>query len=229
VMDAVYSGDSNNPTSTSGNVDQAVNPVITSTALTSSLNPATYPRAVKFTATVTSKTGGIIPAGVVDFYDGKTFLGAPRLNTSGVTTFTPSTLTAGTHTITAVYSGEGDAAGSPAGPLQGMPSTSNTVTQTINTIRSTTTLASSLNPSTAGQSVTFTATVSNGTKSVPTGTVAFHDGTVTIGTGTLDSTGTATFTTSTLAAGTHQIAAFYSGDVNDNKSHTTALAQVVNP
>jgi hypothetical protein len=28
--------------------------------------------------------------------------------------------------------------------------------------------------------------------------------------------------------GTHQIAACYSGDPNDNKSHTSALAQVVN-
>jgi outer membrane protein assembly factor BamB len=228
VMDAVYSGDSNNPTSTSGNVDQAVNPVITSTALTSSLNPATYGKSVKLTATVTAKTGGIIPAGAVNFYNGNTFLGSSKLNTSGITTLTTTTLPAGTDHLMAVYSGLGNAAGSPAGPLQGMPSTSNSVTETVNPAATTTTLASSLNPSTAGQSVTITATVANGSKNIPTGTVTFKDGTTTLSTGKVSSSGTATFTTSTLAAGTHQITASYGGDANDKASVSKAVAQVVN-
>jgi hypothetical protein len=64
---------------------------------------------------------------------------------------------------------------------------------------------------TAGQSVTFSATVAPTTGSgSPTGTVTFLDGAVTLGTGSLAS-GTASFTGS-LAAGTHSITASYGGD-----------------
>src|SRR5437667_8058740 len=77
------------------------------------------------------------------------------------------------------------------------------------TTSTTTTLASSLNPSTAGTSVTFTATV---TGSAPTGNVAFTaDGTTITGcsavalpTGSANSK-TATCSTTSLAAGTHSI------------------------
>ena len=75
--------------------------------------------------------------------------------------------------------------------------------------RTTTTLTSSLNPSTYGQAVTFTAVV---TPAPPDGeTVTFMQGTNVMGTGTL-SGGSATFTTSTLAAGTDTIKAVYAGD-----------------
>jgi outer membrane protein assembly factor BamB len=226
---AVYSGDSNNPTSTSNNVVQAVNPAITSTALASSLNPATYGQAVTLTGTVTVQNGGFVPTGVVNFFNGTSFIGDAPLNSKGVATFTTSKLPAGTDTLTAVYPGGGNAAGSPAGALQGVPSTSNTVKETINPADTTTSLASSLNPSTVGQSVTFTATVSNGTKDIPTGTVTFLNGTTTLGTGTLNSSGIATFATSTLPAGTNEITASYGGDANDGTSVSSALAQVVNP
>jgi outer membrane protein assembly factor BamB len=226
---AVYSGDSSNPASTSNNVVQAVNPEITSTALASSLNPATYGQAVTLTGTVTVQNGNFIPTGVVNFFNGASFVGDAALNNKGIATFTTSKLPAGTDTLTAVYPGGGNAAGSPAGALQGVPSTSNTVTETVNPAATTTSLASSLNPSTEGQSVTFTATVSNGSKNVPTGTVTFLNGTTTLGTGTLNSSGTATFTTSTLPAGTDEITASYGGDANNGTSVSAALAQVVNP
>lgn len=89
---------------------------------------------------------------------------------------------------------------------------------------SSTTLASSSNPSTYGNSVTFTATV---TPSAATGTVTFKDGTTTLGTGTLSS-GKATFSTSTLAAGSHSVTAAYGGDTNYNTSTSSALTQTVN-
>jgi hypothetical protein len=224
---AVYSGDSSNPASTSNDVVQAVNPAITSTALASSLNPATYGQAVTLTGTVTVKNGGFTPTGAVNFYNGSQFIGTANLKANGTAAFTTSTLPAGTDKLTAIYPGGGNAAGSPAGALQGVPSTSNTVTETINQAATTTGLASSLNPSTEGQSVTFTATVSNGSTSLPTGTVTFLNGTTTLGTGTL-SGGVATFTTSTLPAGTDEITASYGGDANDETSVSSALAQVVN-
>jgi outer membrane protein assembly factor BamB len=228
-IDAVYSGDSSNPASTSNSITQAVNPALTSTALKSSLNPATYGHAVTLTGTVTVVNGGFTPTGVVNFYHGTHFLGDGKLNSSGVATFTTSTLPAGTDTLTAIYPGGGNAGGSPAGALQGHPSTSNKVTETINPAATATSLSSSLNPSTVGQSVTFTATVSNGSANVPTGTVTFLNGTTTLGTATLNSSGVAAFTTSTLPAGTDEITASYGGDANDKTSVSSALAQVVNP
>src|SRR5207302_7181137 len=72
-----------------------------------------------------------------------------------------------------------------------------------------TALASSANPSTQGQAVTFTATVTS-PGGTPTGTVTFKDGANIQGTGTLAG-GQATFTTSALALGQHSITAVYEG------------------
>ena len=84
-------------------------------------------------------------------------------------------------------------------------------------------LASSANPSTFGQSVTFVATV---TGSSPTGTVTFRDGATVLGTSPLGA-GQATFTMSTLSVGSHSITAAYSGDANNAASTSAALNQVV--
>jgi hypothetical protein len=133
---------------------------------------------------------------------------------SGKATYTTSTLTAGSHSITASYGGN----------TTYNASTSSTLTQTVNKANSTTTLASSANPSIYGSSVKFTATV---TASTCTGTVTFKDGTTTLGTGTLSS-GKATFTTSTLTAGSHSIIGSYAGDSNCNSSASSGLTQTVN-
>jgi hypothetical protein len=93
-------------------------------------------------------------------------------------------------------------------------------------------LASSLNPSTYGDSVTFTALVKHG--SSPSGTVTFMDGVTSLGTGTLGSitaTGaTATFATSTLSVSgsPHSITAVYGGDGSNSGSTSVALSQTVN-
>jgi hypothetical protein len=89
----------------------------------------------------------------------------------------------------------------------------------------TTTLTSSLNPSTSGASVTFTATVS---PSVPNGeTVTFYNGGASIGTGTTSSSH-ATLTTSALPVGSDSITAAYAGDSSYNASTSGVLTQVVN-
>ena len=99
-------------------------------------------------------------------------------------------------------------------------------------LATTTTLTSSLNPSTSGQSVTFTATVTASySYDVPTGTVSFYDGSTLLGSGTLSTANgvtTATVTTASLAVGTHSITATYSGDSNDLPSTSAALSQTVN-
>jgi hypothetical protein len=97
-------------------------------------------------------------------------------------------------------------------------------TYVLNT--STTSVGSAPNPSAQGQSVTFTATVS-ASPVAPTGSVIFKDGASAFGAGTLSS-GTATFSTDSLAPGTHSITAFYAGDANSNVSTSSGLTQTVN-
>jgi len=104
-----------------------------------------------------------------------------------------------------------------------------------------TSLVSSLNPSNYGEAVTFTATVT-AASGVPTGTVTFFEN-VPVGSQknaqtagadstsnvvTLDSSGTATFTTSALSAGLHSMVAVYSGDASYNGSTSNTIGQVVN-
>ena len=86
----------------------------------------------------------------------------------------------------------------------------------VNVVRAltTTTLASSANPSVVGQPVTFTAAVSSTSPGRPTGTVTFFDGATQIGAPqALPATGPdqASLTTSTLRARTHSITARYNG------------------
>jgi hypothetical protein len=89
-------------------------------------------------------------------------------------------------------------------------------------------LSSSPNPSTKGQEVTFTAVVSSTAGTPPDGeTVSFLKGKAVLGTGSLNA-GSATFTTSSLPAGTNAIKAEYSGDVNYNSSTSAVVKQVVN-
>jgi hypothetical protein len=90
-------------------------------------------------------------------------------------------------------------------------------------------VTSSLNPSTSGQSVTFTATVkgSVNTTSVPTGAVIFKDGAITLGSVSL-SAGKASFTTSSLAVGKHKLTATYSGSSTFNPNTSGTLVQTVN-
>jgi hypothetical protein len=97
------------------------------------------------------------------------------------------------------------------------------------TNQSTTQLISGLNPSEAGQLVTFTATVSNGGASTPTGNVTFLDGSSPLGTMALNASGQATFSVSFLAVGPHSITASYEGDGKSTPSKSTAVVQTVNP
>lgn len=195
--------------STSSILTQTVNRITSSTSVSSSLNPSTYGNSVRFTATVTPSTA----TGTVTFKDNGTSIGTGTL-TSGTATLSISTLAVGSHPITAAYGGD----------TYNAPSTSSTLTQTVNAIASSTSLSSSSNPSTYSNSVTFTATV---TPSSATGTVTFKDNGASIGTGTL-SGGTATYSTSTLAVGSHPITAAYGGDTNDSASTSSTLTQIVN-
>src|SRR5258708_38729683 len=193
-----------------------MHPVATSPTLSSSLNPSTYGQKVTFTAVVTPSLGAAPPDGeTVTFMKGTTVLGTGTLS-GGSATFMTSTLPAGTAYIRAVYGGDSNFAGSK----------SNTVKQVVNKATTATTLASSLNPSNFGESVTFTATVTPQFGGTVKGSVTFYDGTTALKTVSV-SGGVAKFTTSTLTSGAHSITATYNGNSNFTGS-SASLTQTVN-
>ncbi|HKW89459.1 MAG TPA: Ig-like domain-containing protein [Candidatus Acidoferrales bacterium] len=216
---AVYGGDSNFTGSTSAVLTQVVNKIATTTsALTSSLNPSTYGQAVTYSASVISATG-VIPNGSVTFKDGTTTLGSVGLNSSGVANFTTTKTSAGTRSITGFFGGSTDYAASTS------PVFAQVVSQAATTTSAPT---SSLNPSTYGQAVTYSASVISATGAVPGGSVTFKDGTTTLGSVGLNSSGVANFTTTKTPAGSGSITAVYTGTVNFAGSTSPALAQTVN-
>ena len=214
-----YSGDTNFVASSSS-VGQVVNQALTSAALAVTSNPTVYGQVVTLTATmaVMAPGAGTVPDSVT-FYNGATSLGSGTL-TNDVATLDVSNLPAGTNSLTVVYTGNGDFYGS----------TSAVVTEVVNQAESGLVGETSVSPSVFGQSVTFTATVTNAVATggdAPTGTVDFFDGVTNIGSGTM-SNGVATLTVSSLSVGTHDILMSYSGDANFFAS-SNDVSQVVIP
>jgi len=204
---------------------QTVNEQVTVTvANTSGNNPSLYGQAVTFTATVS--ISGNVPFGTdttVSFYDGATLLGTSTMNASGVATFTTSTVTPlplGKNSITATYTDTNNVTGTSTPLIQVVQQSTATVVTSNN------------NPSTYGQSVTFTATVTATGIQAPTGTVTFYDGTTKLGTNPLTANGAtaaaATLSISTLTVGTHSITGVYNSDASDVTSTSAVLSQVVN-
>src|SRR2546425_5128357 len=165
--------------------------------------------------------GGGAPTGTVATFSPTTFTGSGTSKTTTLTITTSAATPVGVRNFT-VTAGGNDTGGSV---------TSNNFSFQLNKADTTTSVASGTNPSVFGQSVTFTATVtvnSPGT-GTPTGTVTFKDGVATLGTGTLNGWAQATFTTSSLGAGSHSVTATYGGDGSFNASPpSSTLTQTVN-
>ena len=201
-----------------------------------SQSPAVVGQPVTFTTTLASTNGGAMPTGSITYsYTSGTNTQAnstpvtlgtvPVVN--GQATYTTSALLPDHYHIIATYSGDA---------TDGYSAGSTVFVQAI--LETTTTnLNSSVNPSTVGQSVTFTATVNpNGTSFYPIGSVSFMDGAAVLATITLNSSPpggsppyqeTVSFTTSSLPAGSDAITAVYSGDLNFNGSTSNTVIQRV--
>ncbi len=212
---AVYSGDTNHATSTSTAFPQEIELATSTVQLTASGSPLIFGRTLTLTAVVGGD--GSIPTGSVTFLDGATTLGTATINASGQATLTVSTLATGSHSLTASYPGD----------IKDKPSTSNNLTEVITQATTGMVLVSSNNPSVAGTTVSFVATL-NSTGSIPAGQIVFSDGATTLGSALLDSSGIARVSLASLGAGTHTIVASFAGDTDHAASASTALAQVVN-
>jgi hypothetical protein len=226
ITAAYTSGDTNHNSGATGTYTQTVNANASITTLVSSLNPSVYGQAVNFTATVTAGA-----TGSVQFNSDGVALGSPvPLNSGTATSGNVTALAAGTHSITAVYSGDSNYAAS-----------TGTVHQSVTQAGEGVTITSNLYPSGYGQAVTFTATITannglfkrrNGVKPQDvTGSVTWSTNTgcgstavtSTPGTGT----GTATCTTNVLPVGNDAVTAAYSGDNNHNGGTIGSFSQEV--
>lgn len=205
-----------------GGVIYSVSKASTSTALASSMNPSAAGEEIVFTATVSKPSNSPIaaqPTGTVTFKNGDLVLKSVPL-TAGQATYSASDLSIGTHQITAVYSGDGAFGTSTSAPV------SQVITETAAAKKATTTtVTSTRNPSTAGQSVSLQATVT-GKSGTPTGTLTFMDGDTVLDTIPV-TLAAATFTTTEFTAGTHSITVIYSGDNEYEGSISAPLAQRV--
>src|SRR3989475_8493742 len=187
--------------------------------MTSTPNPSTFGQAVTLSATVHAPAGDpLVPTGTVTFKDGATTLASVAM-VNGSASLVTSALAAGAHSLTASYSGS----------LEFAVSTSAVVNQTVNKGQTTTTLTSTPNPSTAGQAVTLSTTVTAVAPAVgvPTGSVTFMDGATPLATVALVN-GSASLVTSALTTGNHSLTAVYSGSANFLTSTSPAVTQVVN-
>jgi hypothetical protein len=189
-----------------------------------------------FTATVTPNTAGTTgPTGTVTF----TVDNVAQTPVAALSTASPYTATfqtdfpsAGTHVVSATYSGDGNYTASTSAGVSVKVVSSGTQTTTTAVAASPTSFA-------IGASLTLTATVTGQTAGTLTGPVTFTTAGTTIGTVkqvTLGAgnTATATLTVTTAAslgfvAGTDTITATYGGDSFNATSSGTTTVAVTNP
>jgi len=194
--------------------------ISTTTTLTSSLNPVPANHTVVFTAAITSQNGGKV-TGTVTFQHrpaaGANYFPNPTVPVvDNRASWSNSYYDPGPYTISAVYSGDLNNIGSSA-----------TLTQYVQFYASRTLVVSSGSPTSVGQPVTFTATVTSKYFKIPDGElVTFHDGATAIASVPLVG-GTAKYTTSSLSAKTHVIRVHYAGDKTILPS-SGAVTQIVN-
>ncbi|MEU9965566.1 beta strand repeat-containing protein [Streptomyces malaysiensis] len=200
---------------------------MSTTTVTSTPNPSVFGQSVTYTATVSGITAGTAPFGDVTFViTGGPTLGPVTLTAtgpdSGTASVADSTLAAGSHLVTANFVNSTDPSDNSSG----------TTIQQVNQSATTTTVTFVPPAPVCGETVTLTASVAavppgSGT---PTGTVTFiisADGPTV--TGTLDASGNASVTVPGLSVGTHQVAAFYSGDADFAASNSPLTPLTVNP
>ncbi len=218
TVEALFTSADTNFNDSSDSLDggQTVNKRDTLTTVSSSLNPSTFGENVTFTATVvgTGAGAGNPAGGSVQFkIDGANF-GAPVALVAGSATTSTSSLTAGNHTVEALFTSADTNFNDSSDSLDGG--------QTVNKRDTLTTVSSSLNPSTFGENVTFTATVVGtgaGAGNPAGGSVQFKIDGANFGAPVALVAGSATTSTSSLTAGNHTVEAFFtSTDANFNDS-----------
>ena len=218
TITATYTADTRFQPSSSASVQEVVVGADTSTALTSSPNPAAVTQVVTFTANVRALQAGTnIPTGTVTLLDGSAVIGTAPLSATGSAVFNISTLSFGVHNISARYGGSANFNPSSA-----------TLNEAVTAIGTALALTAAPNPANTGQAVTLTARATAVLAGmVPFGVVTFRDGMTVLGTAPLSETGIATFTISTLAVGSHPLQAILAAKPTFAGSSSAVVDEVV--
>ena len=180
--------------------------------LTASTLTPPYGSNLLLTATLSPASG----TGIVTFKNNGVVLGTATV-VNGVAPFVTSSLTVGSHSITATYSGSYDV----------KPSTSNALAVVVSTGITFINLTSSVNTESLGNTITFTVNVTS-PSGLPTGVIDLKDNGTVILSSTLTN-GIATFSVDTLSVGTHPITATYYTDRNFSTISSSSINIVVTP
>jgi sugar lactone lactonase YvrE len=216
AITVTFAGDTNYGPGTSPVLTQVVNQAQTATLLAAAPNPAFAGGAIALTATVKLTQGVNVPTGAVTFTSGSVILGSAAIGATGLATVN-ITLGIGNYSIVATYSGDLNDAASASSPLP----------LTVQIATTSTAVTAIPSPATVDSPVAITAKVT-GNGGIPTGVITFSADGASIGTASLDATGSATLSNSSLAPGTHSITASYAGDTNDSPSTSPAISLLVN-
>jgi hypothetical protein len=165
--------------------------------------------------------GAGVPTGSVSFFDGTTKIADVALDGSGAADTQIAALSAGAHSFTVAYAGDGNFAGATSDPLS----------LTAVARRATTALSASTQSAVFGQSITLNAQVSDDEGAVTDGAVTFTDTTTSqvLGVAALDTNGNASVSTSALALGDHAIAASFGGNTDGDSASTASTTVTVAP
>jgi len=195
----------------------------TETVLVASPTTVYTSQTVRLTVTVTGNSAAV-PAGNVTFLDGTTTLGVQQIYSNSLLELDTNLLSAGTHSLTAVYQGWQDPFNEQA---IYQPSTSPPVHVIVNATATATSLTASTTSATAGTLITFSADVSSNS-TTPFGGVTFYDGSTLLGTSSLQADGSCTFSTASLATGTHSITATFNANATFAASKSASLTITIN-
>ena len=220
-LSATYAGDATHSPESVSLTQVVTNANLTTTALV--CYPTPLPASAVAILTASVSAAGTIPTGTIVFADNGAFLSQAALNGSGNASFSYTAQTSGTHTLTATYTPTGSFAAS-----------TGSCSLVVTDKPSSTTLTSSLNPSSAGQPVTFSAFVTYAGGSSNLAGPAFYtfsDGATPLATiplGGISSSGPfVAIYTSALAAGSHTITATLNPQTGYAGS-SASLTQIVN-
>ena len=228
-LTAIYGGQTNVYTGSTGTASEGVTPLTATMTLTPSVTTTPVNSSVTFTAAVTATTvTPVAPSGTVTFkINGVTSSDCPpqTVNGSGQATCTTKSLTVGNGTVTATYAD--DTSFTFTGTA--------TSTVTVTSLTATMTLTPSVTTTPVNGSIVFTAKVSTATTPppAPNGTVTFKINGKTNNTDcppqTVNGSGQATCTTKSLTVGNGTVTATYSGDTNFTFSGTATSTVTVTP
>jgi len=216
LLTAVYSGDKNNPSGASLPVTVTVSPV--PVTLSAACWNASFAYGSNYQCTAyLSSNAGAAQGSITYSLDGGSKVAVPLSN--GNAQFTLTTPNVGTHAVILAYAQQTNYAAAP----------SRTETFTVTPAPVIVSLTPSSWYATAGTSLTFQAAVFSWSAGAPnaTGAVSFYDGNKLLSTKPVNTSGQASYTTATLAAGIHIITATYAGGTNYGSGSSSVIVALI--